>query len=603
MGNINNIWYLKGSGQSWADTKCQLDPCFSIPYLPGDNLYLQADIPQPYWVSEVWLCDSGGNRLQELLQYTEWSYLSGDNINKLRFRMPDSSYACTGTPEEGCFVDFLDDMSLPPIQANIEEWANSVANATLEIIYNGVVYDLGAYGDMPSLPPGWAWVNEHTVSLPCANNYPSYVQYQTFSDLYGGWQGTFGNNVQTGQVSTAPLKCWHLEIPLMQGSEATATEVGALASEPFYCPDCQPTLIIKSDYCLSKWDIFGELLFDSIGIDASAFGSLVNAYNDFRIPAVIRKLPSNISANRNARCNNFKSKLVERYKIQSSMDLPTYMISVIESILGGKKLYIDGVEYVPNSEQAFIERGINGYSAVRLDMELVKCEKSVVFDCSCVPEPVNCEDNPLEYSSIVAVNQAPSTAEGEGYTMDDTYWLAKINFGSISGGTPPYTVLNWYTGAGKLIPNSDFEVFNVNSTTTNFFRRNPSDMAETTESVLVEIEDANGCTLTIGNTVVMKDMTCVGFGATFTLNNITSNSAQITAISVPFDCFDVTIDDEASGYQVTGINSLPYVIAGLSPNTDYRIAIRVWCTCPADPDNPMGESSGKIGPIWITTLP
>ncbi|MBL7720130.1 MAG: hypothetical protein JNL72_14935 [Flavipsychrobacter sp.] len=63
MGNINNTWYLKGSGGDWASAKCALDDCYSIPFDPvqDDSLYLQADLPEGYTAQEVWLSAPDGS--------------------------------------------------------------------------------------------------------------------------------------------------------------------------------------------------------------------------------------------------------------------------------------------------------------------------------------------------------------------------------------------------------------------------------------------------------------------------------------------------------------------------------------------------------------
>ena len=277
MGNISNIWYLKNNGGSWAETKCALDDCYSIPYhsIEDDSLYLQADLPSGIWVDKVWIADLDGNRVTDIKAISEWKIVEGVGIYHLIIRVPPG-HACR---------------------------------------------------------PG--------------------------------------------------LECFRFEIPLITTS-APSMEIDTLISEPFYCPTCEPTVKISSDYCLSDRDINGTFIFDTDGLAGTHYGGLNKARNDFRIQAVLKQLPSQVTSNRNLRCFNYRSKLQQRYKLQGAMtDFPEYMVTIIESIFSGKMIYIDGQEYILSEEKIFIERNIEGRSMMRLEAELVKCELDVIHKCNC----------------------------------------------------------------------------------------------------------------------------------------------------------------------------------------------------------------------------
>jgi hypothetical protein len=429
MGNINNIWYLKDGGGDWASTKCALDDCYSIPY---DNeldgaFFLQADIPEGYWANEVWLADTEGNRVQELLAITEWKVITGEGVNRLIFRVPPYSYACQGVPyeEETCVADLVWE-GLPPYhQGLISNYVNGLHNTTIYFLYGGVYYDIDG-----TLPPGFVKIGPTQFRIPCDLEAGD-ITWQAYSDVGNGnasWPYT--GQIGTGYVTVyTPLNCFHFEIPLHPAEEGV--DEATLLSEPFHCPGCEPTLKISSDYCLSKTDITGTFIFDTEGFGETQYGTLTEARNDLRIQAVLKQLPSKVSANRNMRCNNFKSKLQQRYRLQGAMptDFPDYMVNMIESIFSGKRLFIEGVEYVPDSETIFTERNVAGRSMKRLDAELVKCERGLVFDCACVVEPPNCNENPIAYSGVMFIVPAPHL----GYGCDRSIWYAGMDPLLISG--------------------------------------------------------------------------------------------------------------------------------------------------------------------------
>ncbi len=276
MGNISNIWYSKNNGGSWAETKCALDDCYSIPYhnTDDDNLYLQAYLPAGIWVDKVWIADLNGNRLTDIKAISEWKIVDGPGYYLLIIRVPPG-HACR---------------------------------------------------------PG--------------------------------------------------RECFRFEIPLMSTSGPVA-EVDTIISEPFYCPTCEPTVKISSDYCLSDRDINGTFIFDASVLGGTHHGSLNKAKNDFRIQAVLKQLPSQVTSNRNLRCFNYRSKLQQRYKLQGATDFPEYMMTIIESIFSGKKVYIDNEEYMLDDEKIFSERKVSGRSMMRLEAQLVKCELDVIHKCVC----------------------------------------------------------------------------------------------------------------------------------------------------------------------------------------------------------------------------
>ena len=615
MGNITNTWYLKDSGGDWASTKCELDECYSIPYeSEDDSLYLQADIPEGYTVEEVWLSDLEGTKLQELLVMTEWALVTGIGVNRLIFKMPTNSYACNGIPSEQeiCVADLLDDL-LPAYHTSlINNYVNGLHNTMVFLLYGGVYYNI----DGP-LPAGIIKTGPTTFQIPCSMEAGD-ISWQAYSDVGNGnstWP--YSGSIETEMIIVyLPFNCFRFEVPLIPTGEG---EELALLSEPFHCPICEPTVKISSDYCLAKTDIFGTFVFDTIGLGDSQTGSLTEAKNDMRIQAVLKQLPSNISANRNVRCNNFKSKLQQRFKLQGAYptDFPDYMVNIIESIFSGKKLYINGEEYIPESEAIFVERNIAGRSMKKLDVELVKCERSVIFDCACEIIPPNCDEDPILYSGIVFCTTAPD----QGYGVDRSIWRFSVDTSAISGGIPPYTLSDWqaYICQGTINPHNAFGQNWADNSDSNFYRRGTSydgdcrhidansdgdftDPGDTNInagcsclSVLVKITDARGCEKIIGNTVDIDDLRCVGQNGDIVVDSITNSSITLGNVTplVGGATFDISFDG-GNNYPITGLNTLPYTITGLSANTQYSIKIRINCGT---------DVRGYIGPLHFTTLP
>jgi hypothetical protein len=96
MGNINDVWYLKSVGGSWADTKCPLDDCYSIPFdvSEDDSLYLQVDIPlEDVLVNKIWLADLNGTRIENIMPITDWKIITGNGMYRLIFKVK-STKAC-----------------------------------------------------------------------------------------------------------------------------------------------------------------------------------------------------------------------------------------------------------------------------------------------------------------------------------------------------------------------------------------------------------------------------------------------------------------------------------------------------------------------------
>jgi hypothetical protein len=613
MGNINNVWYLKDSGGDWASSKCELDDCYSIPYKAeeDENLYLQADIPDGYNVEEVWLADPDGNRVQELLAIAEWTIVSGVDIHRLIFKVPHESYACNGVPteQEICVAD-LESGGLPAYHAAlVSNYVNGLQNTTMFLYIGGVYYNV----DGP-LPPGYVKLGPTTFQIPCELEAGD-ISWQAYSDIGNGnstWPYT--GEIWTDYVTVyEPFECFRFEVPLLVDGVEEAT----LVSEPFHCPMCEPTVKISSDYCLAKTDIFGTFIFDTDGMGDEQLGTLTKAKNDLRIQAVLKQLPSSVNANRNVRCNNFRAKLQQRYKLQGAMptDFPDYMVNMIESVFSGKKIFIDGEEYIPESEQIFIDRNVAGRSMKKLDVDLVKCERSVIFDCTCVETPPNCEEDPIEYSGIVFCTTAPD----QGYGVDRSIWRFSIDMSALSGGQPPYSISDWqaYICQGTIAPDSTFQPWNDNNDS-NFYRRATSydgdcrhidansdgdfdDPGDTNInagcgclSVLVKITDARGCEKILGNTVDIDDLRCVGQSGDITVDSIGSNSITLGYVGplVGGATFDLSFD--WVNYPITGINTLPYTVGGLSPNTQYSLKVRVNCGT---------DVRGYIGPLYFTTLP
>lgn len=90
MGNINDVWYLKSAGGSWADTKCSLDDCYSIPFdvQADESLYLQVEVPlADAVIDHIWLADLDGNRIENIMAITDWKIITGDGMYRLIFKV------------------------------------------------------------------------------------------------------------------------------------------------------------------------------------------------------------------------------------------------------------------------------------------------------------------------------------------------------------------------------------------------------------------------------------------------------------------------------------------------------------------------------------
>lgn len=615
MGNINNIWYLKDSGGDWASTKCALDDCYSIPFIPqeDDSLFLQADIPDGYSADEVWLTDLAGNHLQELLPMTDWKYITGAGMNRLIFRVPQDSYACVGIHEEvmECIADLMW-AGLPGADlVLLNNYVNGLYNTHILLGIGGTWYDIDSV-----LPPGFEKVGPTQIKIPCDTPYES-LTWRLISDVGGAanaWPYNMAPWIVSMNVINIPLDCFRFHIPLKDKDGQAVTE---LVSEPFHCPKCEETVKISSDYCLSRTDIFGQFIFNTAGFGNNQYGSLTEAKNDLRIQAVLKKLPSELKQNRNQRCNNFKSKITKRYKLQGAMtDFPDYMMNIIESIFAGKKIYINGAEYIADDETIFKERNVAGRSMKQLDVTLSKCVQGTVFQCGNCHMP-SCDDNPLEYHGIVFATPAPS----QGYGVDRSVWRFSIDTNAILGGLAPYEIFDWqaYICQGTITPHNGIEPWD-DSRDFNFYQRgisfngdcyvhddnqdgdlnDPGDIVKqegcSCLSVLVKIRDARGCVKQLGNTVDIDDLRCVGQDGELEIDDITNSGVTVTNVApiAPGVTFSISLNN--GGPIATGLTGadLPYVITGLNANTEYSIRISVECGV---------LTSGYIGPLFFETLP
>ncbi len=620
MGNINNIWYLKDSGGDWASTKCELDDCYSITFNPDqdDSLYLQVDMPNGYGATEVWLTDLAGNQLQEILAFTDWKIVVGENTSRLIFKVPQNSYACKGIPEEQevCILSLYD--GNPINEPYVDEWLVNPFSTQIYVILNTTTtidfYEISA-GQLPS---GWTFVSPFEIQVAC-DAVPDWaitnIVFVNSTLGIGNHTGAWPLRVRRDHITVyVPLNCFRFEVPLIN---AVGVVENVLMSEPFHCPNCEETLKLSSNYCLAKTDIFGTFVFDASVLPGTHYGGLNHAKNDMRIQAVLKKMPSTLKSKRNVRCNNFKSKMIQRYKLQGSFptDFPNYMVNIIESIFSGKHLYINGEEYIPDSDTIFTERNVAGRSMKRLEAELTKCEQAVAYTCDC--EPPSCEDNPINYNGIVFCTPAPD----QGYGVDRSIWRFSIDPSAITGGVTPYEIYDWqaYICEGTISPHNAFSQPWSDSSDSNFYRRggsyngdcrhidanNDGDFTDPGDtnisagcsclSVLVKIKDHRGCVKQLGNTVDIDDLRCVGQDGNIVLSNITNNSVDFISIS-PFPggaTFDLTFD--GTNYPVTGVSSLPYTLSGLTAGTEYRVKVRINCG--------GGSVRGYIGPVAFTTLP
>jgi hypothetical protein len=565
MGNINNIWYLKDSGGDWASTKCALDDCYSIPFIPEEdgNLYLQVDIPEGYGTTEVWLADLDGNYWQEMLGMTDWKIITGAGMNRLIFRVPQNSYACVGIDEEHveCIADLIS-ASLPPLSLSyINNYVNGLYNTTILLLIGGVWYDI----DGP-LPAGFEKVGPTQIKIPCDTR-PESLSWRLLSDIgFASSLWPYNGPLQV-KVTTVhiPLDCFRFEVPLKDG-EGNPGPV--LMSEPFHCPACEETVKISSDYCLARTDIFGTFIFNTAGFGNTHFGGLTTAKNNFRIQAVLKKLPSELKQNRNVRCNNFKSRITRKYKLQGAMtDFPDYMVNVIESIFAGKNIYINGEEYIADAETIFTERNVAGRSMKKLDIVLTKCEKGMVYDCGC-HEP-SCDDNPV--SAFMLVLAAPDIEPGN-YGVDRTYVYAQIL--GLSGGVPPYTIAGWYNSSAT--PDSTYETFD-DTRDFNLFRRTDLTGSPSGMSVIAHVTDVRGCSYIVGNTVDREDFTCVEYDGHFDAVHLGLGIVEISNIQpTGFVSYDVSLTGFGTIY-AAGVTSPTFLITGLGPGV-HKISLRVYCT-------------------------
>jgi hypothetical protein len=578
MGNISNLWYLKDSGGDWASTKCALDDCYSIPFIPSEdnNLYLQADIPGGYGATEVWLTDMDGNKLQELLAMTEWKIITGAGMNRLIFRVPQDTYACVGWDDEQ--MECIADLMWAALPAShlilLNNYVNGLHNTHVFLQIGGIWYDI----DGP-LPAGYEKAGPTKIKIPCNTRYESLAWSATSNVGSAGapWPYNGVPWITSTVTIHTPLDCFRFEVPLIDES---GTVTAALLSEPFHCPACEETVKISSDYCMARTDIFGTFIFNTAGFGNTHYGGLQKALNDFRIQAVLKKLPSELKQDRNVRCNNFKSRITKKYKLQGAMtDFPDYMVNIIESIFAGKRIFIEGEEYIADAETIFIERNIAGRSMKQLDIILTKCEQGIVFDCGNCHTPT-CADNPV--TGFMLVLAAPDIDPGN-YGVDRTYVYAEIMF--LSGGVTPYTIDGWYNSSGS--PNSDYEVFD-DSRHFNIFRRDdltgysPGGM-----SVIAYVTDARGCRYMVGNTVDREDFTCVQYDGHFDADHLGTGLVKIDNISPSYSEYSILIDNVM---WATGLTSHPHIVGPLASGL-HKITLFIKC---AD------GTVNIIGPLRIT---
>lgn len=593
MGNISNLWYLKDNGGSWCDTKCGIDLPYKIPYKNGDDLYMEVRFDLPGVIAEAWVVNSiTGDRLFDIIGGGDYRIIEYSSTDRLvAFKMPtfgdgECPYIQTGTVP-GCCVD-MNVVYSDPITADLA--ADFLANDPDVNIVLIPPVGLPYYINQGQLPTGVTWPDDPS------NRLLFYVD----CDFPGGWSfgfqkdpdptiygGAWGLPEECGEPIPvySTVKCFHFEIPLHEDGRETNT----IVSEPFECGGCNPSVVIHSDYCLQQTDINGTWLFNFENQGEEQFGGMTETTNHMRIPAVLKKLPSKLSFNRNIKCNNFKSKKVDRYKLQGGSldnpDFPDYMLNVIESIMSGKKFYVNDEEYIIVAEEVFTERGVPGWSGKRLDLALEKCEKGMVFPCKCEPEPPNCEENPV----TGFVFGSPLPDQNPEYGVNRVYW--KVGVAGLSGGVPPYVVSDWQFFYGD--PDNTFEGFDPNALT-NIYKRNTYEPGFI--SVLCNVTDSRGCTYGLGNTIVADDLRCVEDAGFFEVqdNWVGGIPGAVRIVNVAPTGLEYEYSLDNISYFPTGeISPDPYVITGLPSGEVITVFVRVKCN---------EDELGHIG-AYVITVP
>jgi len=586
MGNISNLWYLNSQGGSWCETKCELDAAFKMPYVNRETRYLFAYVPINGEIKEIWITKEDGTRVHDIIaEGGQWKVIVyEDGSSYVAFKMPAlGDLACPQIPsgETVCVIslnEYFRDQSLT-VQGWWADFKNGVNNMEFVITYNG-----GATYALPEIPPEWTVYGDPALwsyIIPCPAPGDENINF-TFEAFSNGASLGGGSLINVSYVTDEPvmetLNCFHVEIPLFLGD----TEIDVLKSEPFECGGCDPSVVISSDYCRNQTDIFGQQLFFYENQGESQYGNLGAATNNFRIPAVLTQKPSKKEVSRNLRCNTFSKSIVQQYKLQgANTDFPQYMVNIIESILGGKNFFIDGEEYIDVSEEDFQERNVPGRSMRRLEMSFEKCRKRIVFDCSCEPEPVNCEDNPV--TGFVLIVAAPD-ADGVS-AVNRVYEYAEII--GLSGGVPPYVIDNWSSPQGT--PNSDVIPFD-DSREYNIFKR--TDYGEGSMTVTVTVKDSRGCQYDLGNSVLVDDLTCVEDIGNFGISVTGGGNVSIDSVAPAGLVYEYSFDN--SSWMSTGGTISPASFAlVLTPSTEYTIYIRTVCD----------GGYGHIGGLTFTTLP
>lgn len=174
--------------------------------------------------------------------------------------------------------------------------------------------------------------------------------------------------------ATKRISCFALAvnlIPVQQGEPFT------VYSEPFECNECEPSVLIESDYG-GRPDCMGNIYTFPPNKDG---GLLAEYKNTLRIPAVVRNLPSKFSATINDKCHIYKSEITETAEIQGTKAFPRYFARMVENVAAGRRFWADGVQYLIRGERIFEPFTAPATSTETLNLHVEKCVCEVYFDC------------------------------------------------------------------------------------------------------------------------------------------------------------------------------------------------------------------------------
>lgn len=135
----------------------------------------------------------------------------------------------------------------------------------------------------------------------------------------------------------------------------------------------EETIYMHSDYGTQMIDCAGQYYYG-----ATTTLGVTNLF--LRIPAGLENTPSKLTKTINAKCFQYKSERAKQVRMRS-IPVPEWFGDAIETLVLGKNLTADGIEYQLESESIFENNDISGTTFQNINVLLSQCKCENVFVC------------------------------------------------------------------------------------------------------------------------------------------------------------------------------------------------------------------------------